>query len=525
MHHSSYPISGLALPSRYDLLFQLASGGTATVHLGRLTGIAGFWRLVAIKVAHAHLTADPLYREMMVEEASLASKIHHPNVVPVIDIADAGGKLLLVMEYIEGASLSELVFPGAPMSPRVAVRIALDACAGLHAAHALCDATGRSLNLVHRDVSPQNILVGTDGVARLTDFGIAKTASGKGRSAVGTLKGKLGYMAPEYVLGTPANAQSDVFGLGVVVWEILAGRRLFRGENGHETLCNVLQKEAPKLSAVAPHLGEHLDAVIDAALSKSPDSRHRSAKAFGAALEAAALRADMIATAEEVGAFVLGRVGDKLTERRRHIGAAVAAAQDAQETPSPLSISDREEITRRERALVSSSPPPPRAEEETAREGRPSPPPDTEPPPTSSEIREVLPRPPRMPLAAPLDEIEPGSEGVLALPARRPARLDHGQSAAAPNGAAEAPFDEITAASRDAPPPPDRAPALRSAPPALRSEPPDSRSRWSRGRTWRAAALVLSFALGGIVKLVWFPEVSSATSPRPAAASPAPADR
>ena len=340
-------ISGIALPSRYDLLFPLAAGGTASVHLGRLRGIAGFWRLVAVKVAHAHLNEDPQCREMMVDEARLASKIHHPNVVPVIDIDDMDGKLLLVMEYIEGASLSDLLAVSPELPARIAIRVALDACAGLHAAHTLSDATGRRLGLVHRDVSPQNILLGTDGVTRLTDFGIAKTAFGKGRSAVGALKGKLAYMAPEYVTGRPAEACSDVFGLAVVVWEMLAGRRLFRGENGHETLCNVLHTAAPPLSTVAPDLGEDLSSALAIALSKVPEERFRSARMFGAAIEVAARKANLIATTEEVAAFVTSRVGARLEERRARIAEVVATEPGSREQPRPLLPDERDEITSR----------------------------------------------------------------------------------------------------------------------------------------------------------------------------------
>ena len=323
-------LSAIALPSRYDLLFPLAAGGTASVHLGRLRGIAGFWRLVAVKVAHAHLEVDPSNREMMVEEARLASLIHHPNVVPVIDIDQTDGRLLLVMDYIEGSSLADVLNAiDEAMPAAIAVRIALDSCAGLHAAHSLSDATGRSLGLVHRDVSPQNILLGTDGVARLTDFGIAKTAFGKGRSGVGTLKGKLGYMAPEYIDGQPANASSDVFGLAVVVWEMITGHRLFRGENGHETLRNVMYAEAPLLSDVVPTVSRDLADVLAQALAKNPKDRFATAKAFGAALELVARRSDMIATQEQVAAYVMHVVGDRVNARRKRIADVFAAERPA----------------------------------------------------------------------------------------------------------------------------------------------------------------------------------------------------
>lgn len=313
--------------SRYELLFKLASGGMASVYVGRLRGAGGFWRLVAIKKAHAHLMEDRSFRRMLVEEARLASRIHHPNVVPVLDVEQVDDHLLLVMDYIEGASLSELLAarPSQPLPPRLAVRVALDACAGLHAAHELKDASGQPLHIVHRDVSPQNLLVGVDGVARLTDFGIAKSAFQGATTTTGALKGKLAYMAPEYVDGKPPDQRSDVFGLGVVIWEALSNRRLFRGDSEVDTLKRVVEARAPLLSSVAPWVGAELDPVLTAALAKDPDERFASAKALGTALEIAARRADLLGSAEEVGAHVRALFEQTLEERRRFIHSRVAA--------------------------------------------------------------------------------------------------------------------------------------------------------------------------------------------------------
>src|ERR1700722_15465734 len=163
--------------SRYELLAKIAAGGMATVYVGRLRGSAGFSRTVAIKRAHPHLLEDPAYKAMLVDEAHLASRLHHPNVVAVLDVEELGGELSLVMDYVEGAALSDLTDRGRAqdrrLPARIAVRVALDACAGLHPAHELCDEDGKPLRLVHRDVSPHNILVGLAGMARLSDFGIA----------------------------------------------------------------------------------------------------------------------------------------------------------------------------------------------------------------------------------------------------------------------------------------------------------------------------------------------------------------
>ena len=311
--------------SRYELLFKLASGGMASVYVGRLRGAGGFWRLVALKKAHAHLMEDPSFRRMLVEEARLASRIHHPNVVAVLDVEQVDDHLLLVLDYIEGASLADiLAVKGRPLPPRLAVRIALDACAGLRAAHELTNAAGKPLHIVHRDVSPQNLLVGIDGVSRLTDFGIAKSAQHASTTTTGALKGKLAYMAPEYVDGEQPDQRSDVFGLGVVIWEALANRRLFRGDTEVDTLKRIVHAEAPLLSTIAPALGTELDPVLSAALAKDPNERFASAKALATALEIAARRSDLIGSSEEVGAFVRSLFEGPLSERRKLIQDRVA---------------------------------------------------------------------------------------------------------------------------------------------------------------------------------------------------------
>ena len=203
--------------SRYELVTKIASGGMGTVYVGCLRGAAGFRRLVAIKRAHPHLLEDPRTREMLVAEARVASRIHHVNVVSVLDVEELEGEMLLVMDYVDGPSLAQLVTEGqrlrAPIPPAVALRIVLDACAGLEATHAATDENGERLGLVHRDVSPHNILVGVDGVAKLTDFGIAKATRDRSLTETGTLKGKIPYMAPEYLAGgrpvvsTPSSAR------------------------------------------------------------------------------------------------------------------------------------------------------------------------------------------------------------------------------------------------------------------------------------------------------------------------------
>jgi serine/threonine protein kinase len=192
--------------SRYEIVAKIASGGMATVYLGVLKGPFDFEHFVAIKRLHPHLLDEPSVRQSLVTEARLAARIRHANVVDVRDVEVTDDTVQLVMPYIEGASMGSLAVTAtqykAKVPPAVAIRIVLDACAGLHAAHELKDGTGKPFGLVHRDISPQNILVGIDGISRITDFGIARYDSNdRLRTNTGMLKGKFSYMAPEYILG------------------------------------------------------------------------------------------------------------------------------------------------------------------------------------------------------------------------------------------------------------------------------------------------------------------------------------
>ena len=307
------PRETLPEASRYEVLVKVAAGGMGTVYVGRSRG--AFGRVFAIKRAHPHLRDDPAFRRMFVEEAQLASRIHHPNVVAVQDVEELDHELLLVMDYVEGAALSELrdVELDPRVRARVATRVVLDAAAGLAATHALRGDDGQRLELVHRDVSPHNVLVGIDGVARLTDFGIAKSAS---PSAAGTesgaLRGKLAYMAPEYIASGRLDQRGDVFALGVVLWEALTGERLFAATTEVELMHIVLACDvAPPGGAASP-----LDEIVLRALARSPEERFASAAAFADALERTARQFDLVATPAEVGVVVVAHARDVLAARR-----------------------------------------------------------------------------------------------------------------------------------------------------------------------------------------------------------------
>ena len=313
--------------ARYECLLKIASGGMATVYVGRLRGVRGFSRLVAIKRAHAHLVDDEVFRKGLVTEARLASRIHHGNVVSVLDVDELRDELLLVMQYVEGASVSELVIAarkaGERLSAGVVVRIALDACAGLHAAHELLGDLGEPLEIVHRDVSPQNILVGLDGTARLTDFGIAKHQGSVTHTTTG-LKGKLGYMAPEYVRDRKVDRRADVFAMGVVVWEAFTGEKLFRGDTEIETIQKILDLDPPPMRSVAPEIAEAFEAPVARALSRDPAARFATASDFAAALQAAAREAGVETSAEAITKTVERWAGEPLSRRRRVLADIVA---------------------------------------------------------------------------------------------------------------------------------------------------------------------------------------------------------
>ena len=286
-----YDFSDVALAKygRYEAIHLIASGGMASVYLGRTRGAGGFERLVALKVMHEHIAHDPEFGGMFLDEARLAAKIRHPNVVPTLDVADDGS--YIVMEYVEGASLhailSRLRKLGERLPLDVALRIFMDAMTGLHAAHELTSRKGKPLGIVHRDVSPHNILVGVDGASRITDFGIAYAEARITSTRGGQLKGKLPYMAPEQLEDGTVDRRTDVYAAGCVLWEMLSGQRLFGGSNEAAIACAVLAGPETSLRDVVTDVPEELNEACMMAL-RSIDSRFMSALAFVDAVEAAA---------------------------------------------------------------------------------------------------------------------------------------------------------------------------------------------------------------------------------------------
>lgn len=311
---------------RYEILTQLATGGMASVYIARAQGVAGFERLVAIKVLHPHLAYEQEFISMFLDEARLAARIRHMNVVPTLDMSDSPGDgYFLVMEYIEGNHLGVMLGRAAKRGERLGrpfvFRVLIDALQGLGAAHRLADENGKPLKLVHRDVSPHNILIGTDGIARLTDFGVAKADVRMASTRAGQFKGKLSYMAPEQAASNETDQRSDLFSMGIILWESLTGRRLFKGDSNGATLNKLLHDPIIKPSDLWPDL-EPYDALVMKALDRDPDRRFQTADEFSEALDLVAGRAG-VAKTRDVAEVVRDLDSEKLQDERQRVRDAI----------------------------------------------------------------------------------------------------------------------------------------------------------------------------------------------------------
>ena len=304
---------------RYALFGEIASGGMATVHFGRLLGAVGFSRTVAIKRLHPHLSKDPDFSAMFLDEARLAARIQHPNVVSTLDIVALDGELFLVMEYVDGESLARLLRTlrekGQTVPPKIAVAIVSGALHGLHAAHEAKNEKGEPLNIVHRDVSPQNILVGRDGSARVLDFGVAKAAGRLHETREGSVKGKVPYMPPEQLRSGAVDCRTDVYSAAVVLWETLTARKLFRGDNDAAVLEKVLFGEVEPPSKYAPDVPPELDALVLKGLAREPAERFATAREMALALE----RTMAPALASDVGEWVKSIAAETLLARASRV--------------------------------------------------------------------------------------------------------------------------------------------------------------------------------------------------------------
>jgi serine/threonine protein kinase len=369
--HAAHRIVG-----RYALYDEIAAGGMATVHIGRLMSDVGFSRTVAIKRLHPQFAKDRDFVTMFIDEARLAARIRHANVVSTLDVEEIDGELFLVMEYVPGESLARLFREARQrreaVPPAILVAVVAGALVGLHAAHEAHSESGEPLAIVHRDVSPHNILVGTDGVSRVLDFGIAKASHRLQQTRSGEIKGKAAYMSPEQLINGEVDRRADIYAMGAVAWEGLTGRKLFDGpvEAQFARLGPDFVIDRP--SAIAPHAPPAFDDVVMRALAKAPSARYETAAAFADALE----RAQSPASARQMGEWVNRLAGEGLRSRAERIdtiertGAgtgssreAVLAAVESSSTGlrasavSGVGDGDRSDLSRAKMSLSLSNPP------------------------------------------------------------------------------------------------------------------------------------------------------------------------
>lgn len=304
---------------RYLLFGELASGGMATVHFGRLSGPVGFSRTVAIKRLHPHFAKDPEFVTMFLDEARLCGRIRHPNVVPTLDVVTTQNEIFIVMEYVAGEALSKLIkaaqAKNTPIPPKVAATIISSVLHGLHAAHQTKNEHGQELGIIHRDVSPQNVLVGADGTARVLDFGVAKAAGRLQTTRDGQLKGKIAYMPPEQLSGAQVTKQVDIYAASVVLWETLTGRRLFDGETEAITLARAIEGQVDPPSMYNASIGPAVDAIVLRGLSREPNMRFGTAREMALAIE----QTIGLSSPSEIGEWVEMLVGDELQRRAQTI--------------------------------------------------------------------------------------------------------------------------------------------------------------------------------------------------------------
>ncbi|WP_437966146.1 protein kinase [Sorangium sp. So ce260] len=308
---------------RYRVVDEIGVGGMASVHLARMDGPGGFQKWVAIKRIHPHLVEDDQFVDMFLDEARIAAGINHANVAQVFDLGKDDNTYWIAMEYLHGEPLREVMRRAEErrlrISPELAARICSDAAEGLHAAHELRGKNGQLLGLVHRDVTPHNLFLTYDGYTKVVDFGIAKVADRLSSTRAGTLKGKLAYMSPEQVRGNEVDRTTDVFALGVVLWELTTNQRLFRMDTDLDTLEKVQACVVPPPSTIVPDYPIELESVVMKALAKHKQDRFQTAREFSRALQNFLMRSGIFVGSEEVAQFVQQVFADRIQKREAHL--------------------------------------------------------------------------------------------------------------------------------------------------------------------------------------------------------------
>ena len=328
---------------KFQVLARLATGGAANIFLARQPGAAGFRKLVCLKTLLPERSRDPDFLAMFLDEARLAALLHHPNCVQVYDLGKADGVYYISMEYILGETLWGLLSTVAKtrkaLPRRQVAAVIASACEGLHHAHELKTARGEPYNLVHRDVSPQNIMVTYEGQTKILDFGILKAETGRAETMSGIVKGKFSYMSPEQIAGAAVDRRSDVYSLGIVLFECLASRRLYRAESPEDIAHLILDQTPPRLSDIVPHIPPALDSIVSMALAKDPAHRFQTAQDMGDALRSYLDSVRYVHTSTTIAKLLDERFHDRIEARGRVYEAALAGEYDETELLRALDAS------------------------------------------------------------------------------------------------------------------------------------------------------------------------------------------
>jgi serine/threonine-protein kinase len=313
---------------KYEVLALLALGGTAEIYLARIEGTAGFEKYVVIKCLHDHLADDQEFVRMFLDEARLAAQLDHSNIVQTFELGQHHQRYYMAMEFLAGLSLAMIVrrvaerVDGGKLPLPLVLNVIAQTCAGLQYAHERTGDGGAALNVVHRDISPQNLVISFEGVVKIVDFGIARAEQRETKTRAGTIKGKFAYMSPEQCVSANIDRRTDVFALGIILHELLTGRRLFKRANQYETYQAVIECNVPPPSAFAPELDATLDAVVMKALSKTKEERYASAEAFGDAVQRVMHQRSMFAGPAEIARFfesVFAQEADEHAARMREL--------------------------------------------------------------------------------------------------------------------------------------------------------------------------------------------------------------
>jgi serine/threonine-protein kinase len=338
------PDTGAGGFGKYRLIAELGHGGMAEVFLAIASGPAGFNKLVVLKQIREQLAEDPEFLAMFLDEARLAARLNHPNVVQTNEVGEDGRRYFIAMEYLEGQPLNRVVQRLAKdgrLTLAMHVRILIDALAGLHYAHELTDFDGTSLQVVHRDATPHNIFVTYAGQVKVVDFGIAKALGSSAETRTGVFKGKISYMAPEQALGEKVDRRADVFAVGIMLWEALAGRRPFKGHNDVVILQKLVAGEIPSPGTVREDIPELLEAICMKALAHDREERFATAEDMQRALEAALEKLGERPQLRAVGDLVTKAFADERLRIRGVIEAQMASIRTSGEFPTPEITSSR----------------------------------------------------------------------------------------------------------------------------------------------------------------------------------------